>query len=144
MKISGSSLVALPPERAYQVMQDPVVLARCIPGCDALEKIGDNEYRMKMKMSMASLSGAFDGKVRITEQSPPESFRLEVEGSGRIGFVKGGGLLKIAPKDAGSEVTYDGDVQVGGTIAAIGQRLIDSTSKMMIKKFFEKLAEEAA
>ena len=144
MKISGSSLVALPPERAYQVMQDPVVLARCIPGCDALEKIGDNEYRMKMKMSMASLSGAFDGKVRITEQSPPESFRLEVEGSGRIGFVKGGGLLKIAAKDAGSEVTYDGDVQVGGTIAAIGQRLIDSTSKMMIKKFFEKLAEEAA
>ncbi|HEV8145531.1 MAG TPA: carbon monoxide dehydrogenase subunit G [Bryobacteraceae bacterium] len=144
MKISGSSLVALPPERAYQVMQDPVVLARCIPGCDALEKIGENEYRMKMKMSMASLSGAFDGKVRITEQSPPDSFRLEVEGSGRIGFVKGGGLLKIAAKDAGSEVTYDGDVQVGGTIAAIGQRLIDSTSKMMIKKFFEKLAEEAA
>jgi carbon monoxide dehydrogenase subunit G len=82
--------------------------------------------------------------VRITEQSPPDSFRLEVEGSGRIGFVKGGGLLKIAAKDAGSEVTYDGDVQVGGTIAAIGQRLIDSTSKMMIKKFFEKLAEEAA
>jgi carbon monoxide dehydrogenase subunit G len=144
MKISGSSLVALPPERAYQVMQDPVVLARCIPGCDALEKIAENEYRMKMKMSMASLSGAFDGKVRITEQSPPDSFRLEVEGSGRIGFVKGGGLLKIAAKDAGSEVTYDGDVQVGGTIAAIGQRLIDSTSKMMIKKFFEKLAEEAA
>jgi carbon monoxide dehydrogenase subunit G len=144
MKISGSSLVALPPERAYQVMQDPIVLARCIPGCDALEKIGENEYRMKMKMSMASLSGAFDGKVRITEQSPPDSFRLEVEGSGRIGFVKGGGLLKIVAKDAGSEVTYDGDVQVGGTIAAIGQRLIDSTSKMMIKKFFEKLAEEAA
>jgi len=144
MKISGTSLVALPPERAYQVMQDPIVLARCIPGCDALEKIGENEYRMKMKMSMASLSGAFDGKVRITEQSPPDSFRLEVEGSGRIGFVKGGGLLKIAAKDAGSEVTYDGDVQVGGTIAAIGQRLIDSTSKMMIKKFFEKLAEEAA
>jgi carbon monoxide dehydrogenase subunit G len=57
MKISGSSLVALPPERAYQVMQDPVVLARCIPGCDALEKIAENEYRMKMKMSMASLSG---------------------------------------------------------------------------------------
>ena len=81
-----------------QVMQDPVVLARCIPGCDALEKIGENDYRMKMKMSMASLSGAFDGKVRITEQSPPDSFRLEVEGSGRIGFVKGGGLLKIVAK----------------------------------------------
>ncbi len=144
MKISGSQVVGLPPERAYQVMQDPLVLARCIPGCEALEKIGDNEYRMKMKMALASISGAFEGKVRITEQSPPESFRLEVEGTGRIGFVKGGGLIKIAAKDAGSEVTYDGDVQVGGTIAAIGQRLIDSTSKMMIKKFFDKLTEEAA
>jgi len=144
VKISGSQVVGLPPERAYQVMQDPLVLARCIPGCEALEKIGDNEYRMKMKMALASISGAFEGKVRITEQSPPESFRLEVEGTGRIGFVKGGGLIKIAAKDAGSEVTYDGDVQVGGTIAAIGQRLIDSTSKMMIKKFFDKLTEEAA
>jgi carbon monoxide dehydrogenase subunit G len=143
MKISGAHEMALPPDRAYQALQDPEVLARCIPGCEALEKIGEDEYRMKMKVAMASISGGFDGKVRISERTPPVSFRLDVEGTGRIGFVKGGGLLTVAAKGAGSEVTYDGDVQVGGTIAAIGQRLIDSTSKMMIKKFFEKLAEEA-
>ncbi len=125
------------------MMQDPDVLARAIPGCEGLEKIGENEYAMKMKMALASVSGAFEGKVRITDQTPPSSFRLMVEGAGKIGFVKGEGLLTLSAKDSGTEVVYDGDVQVGGTIAAVGQRLIDMTSKMMIKKFFEKLASDA-
>jgi carbon monoxide dehydrogenase subunit G len=144
VKISGSYTLPLPRERAYLIMQDPEILARAIPGCESLEKIGPDEYRMKMKMALASLSGAFEGKVRITEQTPPESFRLVVEGSGRVGFVKGDGLLKLSPVDGGTEVSYEGDAQVGGTMAAVGQRLIDGTAKMMIKKFFEKLAAEAA
>jgi uncharacterized protein len=139
MKISGSHSLAIAPDKAYALMQDPEVLARSMPGCESLEKIGPDEYRMKMKMALASLSGAFDGKVKIADQTAPESFRLIVEGSGKIGFMKGEGLLKFAPQGEGSEVTYEGDVQVGGTIAAIGQRLIDSTARMMIKKFFEKL-----
>jgi len=145
VKISGTYTLPLLQERAYAVMQDPEVLARVIPGCESLEKIGPDEYRMKMKMALASLSGAFEGKVRITEQTPPNSFRLVVEGTGRIGFVKGDGLLKLTPADSGgTEVAYEGDAQVGGTIAAVGQRLIDGTAKTMIKKFFDKLAAEAA
>ena len=101
------------------------MLARAIPGCESLEKTGPNEYRMKMKMALASLSGAFEGKVRITEQTPPISFRLVVEGTGRIGFVKGDGLLKLKSVAGGTEVAYEGDAQVGGTIAAVGQRLIE-------------------
>ena len=111
-----------------------------MPGCEELVKIGEDEYSMKMKMAMASLSGAFDGKVRITEQSPPNSFKLAVEGTGKIGFMKGQGVLTFTAKDQGTEVSYEGDVQVGGTIAAVGQRLIDATSKMMIKRFFDKVA----
>lgn len=121
-------------------MQDPEVLAHAIPGCESLEKIGDGEYRMKMKMALAAFSGAFEGKVRISEQQPPSSFRLDVEGSGKIGFLKGGGLLKLEPSGSETSVTYDGDVQVGGTIAAVGQRLIESTAKTMIRKFFSNLA----
>ena len=142
MKISGSYTLPLPRERAYQIMQDPEILARAIPGCESLEKIGPDEYRMKMKMALASLSGAFEGKVRITDQTPPESFRLVVEGSGKIGFVKGDGLLKLSPVEGGTEVSYEGEAQVGGTMAAVGQRLIDGTAKMMIKKFMEKLRTE--
>ncbi len=140
MKISGSQELPFPPEQAYDLLQDPAVLQRAIPGCESLEKIGDNEYRMKMKMALAAVSGSFEGKVRLSEQTPPSTFRLDVDGSGKIGFVKGGGLLTITPTDnGGSSVAYDGDVQVGGTIAAVGQRLVETTAKMMIKKFFEKV-----
>lgn len=143
MRISGSHTLPLPQDRAYQIMQDPEILAKAIPGCEALEKTGENEYRMKMKMILASLSGVFEGKVRIADQTPPSSFRLIVEGSGRPGFIKGDGLLKLSAVDGGTEVSYEGDVQIGGTIAAVGQRLLDGTAKIMIKKFFDKLAEAA-
>ena len=144
MKISGTYTLPLPRERTFALMQDPEVLARAIPGCEGLERVGPDEYKMKMKMALASLSGAFEGKVRISDSTPPDRFRLIVEGSGRIGFMKGEGSLTLAAVEAGTEVSYDGDAQVGGTMGAVGQRLIDGTAKMMIKRFFEKLAAEAA
>lgn len=143
MKISGAYTIPAARERAYQLLQDPVVLAKCMPGTDHLDKIADNEYEMKMKMVIASIGGLFSGKVRIADQNQPESFRLIVDGSGKIGFVKGEGLLNLTAQGDSTEVKYDGDVQVGGTIAGVGQRLIDATAKMIIKKFFEKLAETA-
>ena len=143
MKISGAATLALPPEEAYRRLQDPEFLAKAIPGCEGLEKIGEDAYRMKMKLAMASLSGAFEGTVKIADQTPPSSFRLIVEGAGKIGFMKGDGLLKLSAKDAATEVAYEGDVQVGGMIAGVGQRLLDTTSRFLIKKFFEKLTAEA-
>jgi len=144
LKISGSHTVAAEPDRAYAMLQDPEVLAQAMPGCESLEKTGEDEYRIKLKMVIAAISGSFEGKVRISEKTSPSSFRLEVDGTGKIGFVKGGGLLTLAARGEGTMVTYDGEVQIGGTIAAVGQRLIDTTSKMMIKKFFERLAARPA
>ena len=141
MKISGSYTVPLPREKAYALLQDPVILAKCMPGTDHLDKIADNEYEMKMKMAIASMSGLFDGRVKLADQQPPNSFRLLVEGKGKIGFLKGDGLLKVEPGDETANVIYEGDVQIGGTMAAVGQRLLDTTSKMMIKRFFDKFAE---
>ena len=142
MKISGSYVVPAPRERAYVMLQDPVVLAKCMPGADELHKIGDDEYAMKMKVIIASIGGAFGGKVRLAEQNPPESFRLIVEGNGKIGFLKGDGLLNLVPAgESSTDIKYDGEVQVGGTIASVGQRLLDSTAKLIIKKFFERFSE---
>ena len=143
MKISGSYEVPTSRERAYQLLQDPVVLAKCMPGTDQLDKIGENEYEMKMKMAIASIGGSFAGKVRLADQKPPESFKLIVEGNGKIGFIKGEGVLNLTPQGESAAIQYDGDVQVGGTIASVGQRLIDTTAKMIIKKFFEKFSEVA-
>lgn len=141
MKINGTYLVHLPQERAYALLQDPEILAKCMPGCDRLDKVAENEYEMKMKMAIASMSGLFDGRVKLADQQPPNSFRLLVEGKGKIGFLKGDGLLKVEPGDETTNVIYEGDVQIGGTMAAVGQRLLDTTSKMMIKRFFDKFAE---
>ena len=144
MKIAGSYRLGVRQERAYGLLQTPDVLARCIPGCESIVKVADNTYEMKMKLAMASLTGRFDGQVRITDQLPPASFRLIVEGSGKIGFLKGEGLLLLRPDGDSSSIAYEGEVQVGGTIAAVGQRLVDTTSKLLIKKFFERLAEISA
>ncbi len=114
-----------------------------MPGTDHLEKVGPDEYEMKMKLAIASMGGLFAGKVRLADQRPPEQFKLIVEGNGKIGFIKGEGLLNLVAQGEATEVKYDGDVQVGGTIAGVGQRLLDATAKMIIKKFFEKLSEAA-
>ena len=143
MKVVGSYRLAMPREMAYARLQDPVILARCMPGCESLEKIGEDEYAMRMKMVMAAVSGRFDGKVRITDALPPSQFRLHVEGTGKIGFMKGEGLLTLTETDNATDVQYDGEVHVGGTIASVGQRLMDGSAKMLIKRFFEKLATEA-
>ena len=144
MKISGSYVIPVPQERAYSLLQDPAILGKSMPGCDTLERIAENEFHMKMKMVMASMSGLFDGKVRIADTNPHSSFRLTVEGTGKVGFMKGDGLLTLTPAEGGTTVHYDGSVEVGGTIAAVGQRLLDTTARMLIKRFFEKLTSEAA
>lgn len=142
MKISGMHSLPVDPRRAYQALQDPAMLARCMPGCDRLDKVGEDAYEMKLKMLIASISGQFEGKVRIADHNPHQSFRLIVEGAGKIGFVKGEGLLTLVPNEKGTHIGFDGEVHIGGTIASVGQRLIDTTSKMMIKRFFDKLASE--
>jgi len=143
MKVSGAYPLGVPQERAYALLQDPVVLAKCMPGCEGLDKIAENEYAMRMKMVLASISGQFTGKVKIGEPNPPNSFRLIVEGAGKIGFMKGDGFLTLTPEGTGTSVQFDGDVQVGGTMASVGQRLLDTTARMLIKRFFDKLATEA-
>ncbi len=145
MKISGTWTVPdAEPERVFALLQDPDVLAQCMPGCDRLVKTGDDEYEMRMKLLIASLSGLFDGKVRLSDHEPPRAFRMHVDGKGKVGFVKGEGAIALSPNGSGTDVAYEGDVQLGGTIAAVGSRLVDTTSKMMLKRFFEKLSAIAA
>jgi carbon monoxide dehydrogenase subunit G len=149
LKISGSYTLPVARERTYELLQDPDILAQCMPGTDHLAKIGPDEYEMKMKMVISAVQGLFAGKIRVADQKPPEQFRLLVEGSGKVGFLKGDGVLTLVTSDAliadpSTDVHYDGEVQVGGVIAGVGQRLLDTTAKLVIRKFFEKLTELAA
>jgi hypothetical protein len=113
-------------------MQDPEALARAIPGCEGLERIGEDEYRMKMKLALASLSGAFEGTVKIADQAPPSSFRLLVEGAGKIGFMKGNGVLRLTASGAGTEVAYQGDAHVGGWVLPREPEPVDEYLMVML------------
>jgi len=139
MKIAGAHQVTASPAAAYTLLQDPTILAKCMPGCEGLDLIGDNQYAMRMKMVLASVSGLFEGKVSLADMNPPVGYRLIVEGTGKIGFMRGEGVLTLSEHESGTNVAYEGDVQVGGTIASVGQRLLDVTAKMLIKRFFQKL-----
>ena len=108
MRISGSRLLAVDQEQCYRLLQDPRILERCMPGCRSLVRVGEDTYAMKMKMALASISGLFDGSVRIANRNFPDSFRLLVEGSGRIGFLKGDGLLQLTPRAVGQPLAMRG------------------------------------
>lgn len=145
MKIQGQQTLPASRDRVWKALLDPEVLGRTLPGCEGLEPVGPDEYKMHMKLAVASVQGLFDGRVKIEDQQPPESYRLSVEGRGKVGFVKGGGAFRLeAAGDNGTVVNYEGAVSVGGLIAGVGQRLLDMTSKMMIKRFFTALSAELA
>ncbi len=149
MKLAGQQILPASQDVVWRALLDPDVLARTLPGCESLDPAGPDAYRMRMKLAIASVQGLFDGKVSITEQDPPHSYRLNVEGRGKIGFVNGGGVLRLEPSGSGGDspatlVHYEGEVKVGGMIASVGQRLLDMTSKMMIRRFFSALTSEIA
>jgi carbon monoxide dehydrogenase subunit G len=141
MKIEGSHDVSAPRQKVWEAFLDPEQLKQAIPGCEKLERIGDDEYRATMKVGVAAVKGTFEGKVRIIDQKPPESYRMAVEGSGGPGFIRGETLITLSDNEGGTRVSYSADVQVGGLIAGVGQRLLGGVSKMMADQFFGKMGQ---
>jgi carbon monoxide dehydrogenase subunit G len=143
MKIEGTQTVSAPRARIYSLLIDPTVLAKCIPGCEQLEQTGDNTFAASMKAGVGSIKGTFKGTVRLEDLRPNEHFRMVVEGKGGPGFLKGSGNLNLEEQNGTTTVGYNGDIQVGGTIASVGQRMILATAKMMANQFFTCLEAEA-
>jgi carbon monoxide dehydrogenase subunit G len=119
------------------MFQSADALAACMPGCEALTPIGPDEYMAKMTVKIAAIGGSFEGRVALSDKQNPESFVMRVEGGGRPGRVTGEGTLHLEERDGGTEVSYDGEVQIAGAIATVGQRLLGVTARTMIGKFFD-------
>jgi hypothetical protein len=143
MKIEGTHEIGASRQRVYQSLTDPEVLRRCIPGCERLEATGENVFAATIRAGVGSIKGLFNGSVRMEDMRPPEHYRLAVEAKGTAGFLKGSGDLHLEEQGKGTLVRYTGDVQVGGTIAGVGQRMIQATAKMMASQFFTALEAEA-
>lgn len=143
MKLEGTQTLHALRSRVYQALVDPEVLKRCIPGCESLELTGENSYATTIRAGVGSIKGIFNGSVRLEDMRPPEHYRIVVDGKGTVGFLKGSGDLDLEEQGDTTEVHYTGEVQVGGTIASVGQRMIQGSAKMMAAQFFTALEAEA-
>ena len=136
MDITGTYTFAAAPERVWQLLMDPAVIAGCIPGCEELQPDGEDRFRARLKVALAAITGTYDGTVQISDKVEPQAYRLTVEGQGKPGFVKGSVQITLRADAANTIVDVNGSVQTGGAIARLGQRLIGGVSKMMQDRFF--------
>lgn len=141
MKLEGAHQIPAPRQTVWDAFLNPEVLRQAIPGCEKLEPLGNDEFKATMKIGVAAVKGTFEGKVRIADQKPPESYKLAMEGSGGPGFVRGETVITLTEAEGGTRVSYTADVQVGGLIAGVGQRMIGGVSKMMAEQFFNRMSE---
>jgi carbon monoxide dehydrogenase subunit G len=141
MKIEGSHDVSAPRQKVWDAFLNPEELRHAIPGCEKLEALGNDEYRAIMKVGIGPVKGTFEGKVKITDKQPPDNYRMAVEGSGGPGFVRGDTAITLSDIPGGTRVAYSADVQVGGMIAGVGQRMLGGASKMLADQFFNRMGE---
>lgn len=142
MKIQGSYDLPASRDRVWQALLDPDQLAKAIPGCERLDAAGPDEYKATLKVGVAAVKGTFEGKVRLSDREPPARYRMLVEGSGAPGFVRGEAAMELSEVEGRTRVAYDADVQIGGLIAGVGQRMLGGVAKMMLDQFFSRMAEQ--
>ncbi|HVA81170.1 MAG TPA: carbon monoxide dehydrogenase subunit G [Candidatus Binataceae bacterium] len=137
MKLAGETVLSAPRERVWDLFNNPERLSKLIPGCEKLETLGPDEYGGTLNVGIASVKGVYSGKLKLEDQRAPAHYRMLVDGKGKQGFMRGSGTLDLEARGAKSTaVKYAGDVQVGGTLVQVGQRVIESAAKMMLGQFF--------
>ena len=136
MKVSGAAMLLGPVERVYQVLNDPAVLVRTIPGCERLEQLGPDEYRMVVSAGVASIKGTYVGAVTLADHNPPHGFTLRASGSGAPGTVKADVKITLDGTGETTTLTYDADAIVGGMVGGVGQRILTGVAKKTAGEFF--------
>jgi carbon monoxide dehydrogenase subunit G len=141
MKVAGEYLFDAPQALVWEALQDPDVLASIMPGGEAFAEVGENEYTGNLKVKVGPVQGKFQGKIKLSDIVAPESYHIEVDGKGAPGFVRATGSLKLTAAGEQTHMDYEGDARIGGRIASVGQRLIDTSAKSIIRQSLEGLNE---
>src|SRR5918994_5158667 len=137
MKVSGNATLNAPVERVWAALNDPAVLVRTIPGCERLEQVERDAYRMTVTAGVASIKGSYAGDVRLTDQQQPHAFVLKASGAGGPGTVSADVKVRLADGGDGTTVlSYDADAIVGGMIGGVGQRILTGVAKKTANEFF--------
>lgn len=142
MEMNGEERIAAPRQIVWEALNDPEILRACIPGCQELEKISDTELSAVVKVKIGPVSATFKGDVTLENINAPQSYTITGEGKGGIaGFAKGGADVQLTEDGAETVLSYVVNAQVGGKIAQLGSRLIDSSSKKLAGQFFARFNE---
>ncbi len=142
MEMKGTHLIQASRETVWAALNDPDVLRVCIPGCKELEKKSDTELAATVVTKVGPVKATFKGEVTLENLNPPNSYSIVGEGKGGIaGFAKGGANVSLSDAEGGTQLDYEVDAKVGGKLAALGSRLIDSTAKKLAGEFFTKFSE---
>ena len=145
MEMKGEQLIPAPQQVVWDALNDPGVLKACVPGCESIEKSGDNEYQVLMVARVGPVSAKFKGKLTLSDINPPSSYSISFEGQGgAAGFAKGSAQVRLSSEGAHTKLSYDVKANVGGKLAQIGSRLVDAAAKKVADDFFRNFHEKAA
>jgi hypothetical protein len=145
MTMNGEVQLSATRDKVWAMLNDPEVLKVCIPGCEMLDKNADNEFQAIASVKVGPVKARWKGKVRLMDLDPPNSYRIVGEGEGGVaGFAKGNAKVSLSDKDGGTLLSYDVEAQIGGKLAQLGQRLINSAAKKTADDFFVKFAAAVA
>lgn len=145
MKLESNRVIQAEPGVVWEHLVDVEVLKQCIPGCQSMEKTGENEYALTMKSKVGPVSATFKGELSLRDIVPGESYTLHFEGKGgAAGFGKGSAAVRLEPAEEGTNLVYSVDASVGGKIAQVGQRLVDGTARKMADDFFSRFEQVVA
>lgn len=140
MKLQGEYVFNGPREAVWELVRDPEVLASVLPGTQSMNKVSDTEYEGQMHVRIGPVGGVFSGRVLVSNEVPPESYTLSVEGRGAPGFGRGTGDVQLLDQGDGTTLMkYEGELQVGGKLAGVGQRMVETVSKSMTRQMLESL-----
>lgn len=142
MKLAGDYILDAPRELVWRALLDPDVLSKTLPGCEDLREVGENQYEGRLKMKVGPVQGVFEGEVQLNNLDAPNSYDLTIDGKGAPGFMNGNGTLTLTDDPGGTKLTYEIDAQVGGRIASIGQRLVESSAKVITKQGLKGLDKQ--
>jgi carbon monoxide dehydrogenase subunit G len=142
VKVEGSYTFDAPRDRVWTVLLDPESLKSCVPGCESLTPSGENAYEVSMRVGVAMIKGNYKGTIKLTDVEEPGSYKMNVEGKGGSGFVKGVAAIELIDQGATTQVNVLGDGNVGGTVAGVGQRMLGGVAKMLMGQFFECLKKQ--
>lgn len=139
MKLTGEHLFASGRDAVWAALLDPEILARTLPGCETLERVAENRYRGVLNVAVGPVKGKFEGTLELSDLRPPEGYHMKLDGSGPSGFMKGEGDVRLRQDGTHTMLAYDLDAQVGGRLAGVGQRLLDSSAKSIARQGLEGL-----